>query len=157
MTNAPKNSLTPQKIAVLRAVSRMDFCTVLSVSTTLGRSAAVDIEALRMLGYISVVSSPRKDGSPSRLNTLTQQGTEALRTHDEPRAAVSGPTIGARPPLNRETYMGSEMQPYTGRAGSMDALKYPSRVGDELRYRDTPVTPTEKKARPEKSKTTKRS
>jgi hypothetical protein len=33
------------------------------------------------------------------------------------------------------------MRPFTGRAGSMDALKYPSRVGNQLRYRDDGTPP----------------
>jgi hypothetical protein len=33
------------------------------------------------------------------------------------------------------------MLPFTGRAGSMDALKYPSRVGNQLRYRDDGTPP----------------
>jgi hypothetical protein len=37
-------------------------------------------------------------------------------------------------------YEGSELRPYVGRAGSMDAFKHPSRVGERLHHPNGSVT-----------------
>jgi len=131
--------LSPELHAVLRAVARMDLSISVAISQHLGRSVARDMIALRTLGFIREVSSPRKDGTASYLNAITSKGTDALRIHDEERAASQLPAPGRRPSLDLGTYMGNDMLAFGSRAGSSDALKIPSRVGNELRYRDRPV------------------
>ena len=141
--------LTPDHLAVLRAVARMDLSLGITISQSLGRPVSEDLAELRAQGYVREVSSPRHDGAPSHLHTITAQGREALRGQDA-QSAASTPalTIGPRPPLHRETYNGSEMRPFTGRAGSMDALKYPSRVGNQLRYPDDGNEPARTDVKP---------
>lgn len=134
MTAPPFASLSPDHLAALRAVARMDLSHGIAIGQSLGRSASADLAALRADGYVREVASPRKDGTPNHLYTITSKGREALQSHDRPSDSAPGPTTGPRPPLRRETYTGTEMHPFTGRAGSMDALKYPSRVGNQLRY-----------------------
>lgn len=148
MTPPSSAFLTPDHLAVLRAVARMDLSLGNAIGQSLGRSVAEDLAALRAKGYVREVSSPRHGGTPSHLHTITVKGSEALRGQDEQRISAAAPTIGPRPPMHRETYNGSEMRPFTGRAGSMDALKYPSRVGNQLRYRDDGSEPARKDARP---------
>jgi hypothetical protein len=137
MTSPILASLAPDHLAVLRAVARVDLSLGITISQSLGRPVFEDLAELRARGYVREVSSPRHDGTPSHLHTTTVEGREALRRQDEQSASAPVPTIGPRPPLHRETYNGSEMRPFTGRAGSMDALKYPSRVGNQLRYPDS--------------------
>lgn len=148
MTPPSSAFLTPDHLAVLRAVARMDLSLGIAIGQSLGRPVSEDLAALRAQGYVREVSSPRHDGTPSHLHTITAKGSEALRGQDEQSVSAPVPTIGPRPPLHRETYNGSEMRPFTGRAGSMDALKYPSRVGNQLRYRDDGSEPVRKDARP---------
>lgn len=152
MTPSSPAFLTPDHLAVLRAVARMDLSLGVAIGQSLGRPVSDDLAELRAQGYVREVSSPRHDGTPSHLYTITASGREALRGQDEQGASAPVPTIGPRPPLRRETYTGSEMRPFTGRAGSMDALKYPSRVGNQLRYRDDvsepAPAPAPKDARP---------
>ena len=148
MTLQSPASLTPDHLAVLRAVARMDLSLGIAIGQSLGRPVSDDLAALRAQGYVREVSSPRHDGTPSHLHTITPQGREALQAHGEQGVTTPQPTVGPRPPLRRETYTGSEMLPFTGRAGSMDALKYPSRVGNQLRYRDDGAEPVVKDATP---------
>ena len=148
MTPPSSAFLTPDHLAVLRAVARMDLSLGNAIGQSLGRPVAEDLAALRAQGYVREVSSPRHDGTPSHLHTITVKGSEALQGQDEQRISAAVPTIGPRPLMHRETYNGSEMRPFTGRAGSMDALKYPSRVGNQLRYRDDGSEPARKDARP---------
>lgn len=150
MTSPNSDLLTQAELAVLRVVARMDLILGVAIGQTLGRPANDEVAALRMKGYVREISSPRHDGMPSHLYTITAAGSEALRVQDGHRAVAPGPTIGPRPPLDRETYAGSEMRPFTGRAGSMDALRYPSRVGNELRYRDDDSESRSKDAPPRK-------
>ncbi len=49
----------------------------------------------------------------------------AGRTIDSPGLHISNATSCG-------TYSGSELKPYTGRPGAMDAFKLPSRVGNRL-------------------------
>ncbi|MGO4395691.1 hypothetical protein AB4Z46_30475 [Variovorax sp. M-6] len=148
MTAPSPAILTPDHLAVLRAVARMDLSLGTVIGQSLGRPVSDDLAALRTQGYVREVSSPRQDGTASHLHAITAKGREALLGQDEQRVTAAVPTTGPRPPLRRETYTGSEMRPFTGRAGSMDALKYPSRVGNELRYRDEGGDPAGKDARP---------
>ncbi|MDH6170066.1 hypothetical protein M2282_005236 [Variovorax boronicumulans] len=134
MTSPIFAPLAPDPLAVLRAVARMDLSLGIAISQSLGRPVAEDLAELRARGYVREVSSPRHDGTPGHLHTITVQGREALQRQDEQSPSAPVPTLGPRPPLRRETYTGSELRPFTGRAGSMDALKYPSRVGSQLRY-----------------------
>lgn len=133
--------LSPDHLAVLRAVARMDLSLGTVIGQSLGRPVSDDLAQLRLQGYVREVSSSRHDGTPSHLHTITAKGREALQGQDETAPATPMPTLGPRPPLRRETYTGSEMRPFTGREGSMDALKYPSRVGNQLRYRDDGAAP----------------
>lgn len=153
MTLPPSASLTPDHFAVLRAVARTDLSPGIAISQSLGRPVSEELAELRTQGYVREVSSPRHDGTPGHLHTITAQGREALRRQDEQTAATPVLTIGPRPPLHRETYNGSEMRPFTGRAGSMDALKYPSRVGNQLRYPDDGTAPAARKDPPPPRKT----
>jgi len=148
MTLPSSAFLTPDHLTVLRAVARMDLSLGIVIGQSLGRPVSEDLAALRAQGYVREVSSPRHDGTPSHLYAITAKGSEALGEQSAQSVSASVPTIGPRPPLHRETYIGSEMRPFTGRAGSMDALKYPSRVGNELRYRDDGSEPARKDARP---------
>lgn len=148
MTASTSALLSPDHLAVLRAVARMDLSLGIAIGQSLGRPVTEDLAALRAQGYVREVSSPRHDGTPSHLQTITAKGSQALQAQDGLSASALMPTIGPRPPLRRETYTGGEMRPFTGRAGSMDALKYPSRVGNELRYRDDGSEPARKDAPP---------
>lgn len=141
MTASPSAFLSPDQLSVLRAVARVDLSHGVAISQSLGRPASEDLAVLRAQGYVREVVSPRKDGTPNHLHTITPRGREALQSHDEQCIVAAVPTTGPRPPLRRETYAGTEMHPFTGREGSMDALRYPSRVGNQLRYRDDPVAP----------------
>ncbi len=143
MTSSSPAPLSPDQFAVLRAVARMDLSLGIVIGQSLGRPVSDDLAALRLQGYVREVSSPRHDGTPSHLHTITAKGREALQGHEEQPVVSTAPTptLGPRPPLRRETYTGSEMRPNTARAGSMDALKYPSRVGNELRYREDGSAP----------------
>jgi hypothetical protein len=142
MTPSSPAFLSPDHIAVLRAVARMDLSLGTVIGQSLGRPVSDDLAELRLQGHVREVSSPRHDGTPGHLYTITTKGRDALQGRDEaPSNAAPTPTLGPRPPLRRETYTGSEMRPFTGRAGSMDALKYPSRVGNQLRYRDDGTPP----------------
>jgi len=148
MTPLSSAFLTPDYLAVLRAVARTDLSLGIVIGQSLGRPVFEDLAALRTQGYVREVSSPRHDGTASHLHAITAKGSEALRGQDEQSVSAPVPTIGPRPPLHRETYNGSEMRPFTGRAGSMDALKYPSRVGNQLLYRDDDSESARKDARP---------
>lgn len=150
MTAPPFASLSPEHLAVLRTVSRMELSLGASIGQNLGRPVAEDLAALCLQGYVRETSSPRTDGAPNHLYTITYKGSEALRRQDEQSVSGPGPTTGPRPPIRRETYTGTEMHPFTGRAGSMDALKYPSRIGDQLRYRDDVDAPADDKPDPAK-------
>lgn len=154
--NPPTDTLTPELAAVLRAVSRMDLTTALAVGKVLGRSPTEDLDALRELRFVRVVVSTRHDGTPNRFFTPTAQGTDALISFDREGDYVPVPTIGPRPSLTRETYMGGELQPFAERAGSMDALKYPSRVGDQRRYPEGASKTTDQNAEPIPVKASKR-
>jgi hypothetical protein len=147
MPARPFTPLSPEHLAVLRAVARMDLSTTVSLSQTLGRSAASDLASLHANGYVRKVASPRRDGAPNQLSTITPKGSEALLSQGEQPPPSPAPTTGPRPSSRPTTYLGTELQPFTARAGSNDALKYPSRVGDELRYPDgAGGTRAEKKA-----------
>ncbi|WP_219209522.1 hypothetical protein [Variovorax boronicumulans] len=156
MTTAPFAPLAPDHLAVLRTVARMDLSLGASIGQNLGRPVSDDLAALRAQGYIREISSPRTDGTPNHLHTITDKGNEALQRQAEQSPSAPVPTIGPRAPLRRETYTGTEMHPFTGRAGSMDALKYPSRVGDQLRYRDDASAPAAEQAAPAAAKAPKR-
>ncbi|WP_183024846.1 hypothetical protein [Variovorax sp. UMC13] len=140
MTARPSALLSPEQLSVLRAVARTDLVHGVAISQSLGRAAFTDLAVLRAEGYVREVLSPRKDGSPNHLNALTIKGREALQSHGGQCVSAGASTAAQRESLSRETYAGTEMHPFTGRAGSMDALKYPSRVGDQLRYREDPIT-----------------
>jgi hypothetical protein len=149
MTGQPFSTLTSDHIALLRAVAVMDLAQSSSLSKHIGKPVSEDLIALRTHGYIREISSPRKDGTLSHLHTITSLGKEVLQSQGDLNAILSVPTIGPRPPIRRETYTGAEMQPFTGRAGSADALRYPSRVGNELRYRhdsNEPASESKKKS-----------
>ena len=148
MTPPSSALLSPDHLAVLRAVARMDLSLGTVIGQSLGRPVSEDLAALRAQGYVRDVASPRHDGTASHLQAITAKGSEALRSQDGQGVSAPVPTTGPRPPLRRETYTGSEMRPFTGRAGSMDALKYPSRVGNELRYRDDVSDPARKDGQP---------
>lgn len=146
--NLSTNSLSPELVAVLRAASRMDLATALSIGKILGRPVADDLDRLRELRYVRMVSTPRPNGPPNRLYSVTPYGTDALKDYDRVGEPVPVPTIGQRPTAHRETYMGGELRQFADRAGSMDALRYPSRVGDQLRYPEHGPTSTETPATP---------
>jgi hypothetical protein len=152
MTPSSPAFLSPDHLAVLRAVARMDLSLGTVIAQSLGRPVSDDLAELRLQGHIREVSSPRHDGTPGHLYTITSKGREALQAQDAQAPTTPMPTLGPRPPLRRETYTGSEMLPFTGRAGSMDALKYPSRVGNQLRYRDDGAAPAGKDSKDGKDK-----
>lgn len=58
------------------------------------------------------------------------------------QAAQLGPRSHKAPPLPRTAtvhtglYTGTELAPYAGRPGAMDACALPSRMGNRLHYRD---------------------
>ncbi|MGJ7546636.1 hypothetical protein [Variovorax sp. LT1R16] len=156
MTAPSSASLSPDHLAVLRVVARMDLSHGAAISQSLGRPASEGLAVLRAEGYVREVASPRKDGTPNHLHTITAKGLDALQSQGDESISAPGPTTGPRPPLHRETYTGTEMHPFTGRAGSMDALKYPSRVGNQLRYRDDPIAPAGADPKPETALPSKR-
>lgn len=43
----------------------------------------------------------------------------------------------------RGQYDGAELRPYNGRPGAMHAFSLPSRMGNQLRYRDGRIKPVE--------------
>lgn len=77
MTAPPFASLSPDHLAALRAVARMDLSHGIAIGQSLGRSASADLAALRADGYVREVASPRKDGTPNHLYTITSKGREA--------------------------------------------------------------------------------
>ena len=56
----------------------------------------------------------------------------------KPTLNLTKPAVYIRPPvaMDKTHYDGAEQRPFLGRPGANDALTYPSRVGDTLRYRD---------------------
>lgn len=140
------SDLSPERHAVLSAVARMDLSVSVAISQHLGRSVANDVTALRLLGFIREVLSSRKDGTASNLIAITPKGKDALKVYDEQRTEGLLLTPPRRPSLDQGTYMGNDMVAFGSRAGASDALNFPSRVGNELRYRDKPTAPASKKA-----------
>lgn len=120
-------------LTVLRLISRMDLVLGVSVAHSFGRPVHDHIASLRAEGYISDQVSRRLDGTSALLYTVTNTGKAALAAKAKESADLT--TAASKSPLHRETYSGAELRPFTGRAGSMDALRIPSRVGNRLRFR----------------------
>ncbi|WP_286373310.1 hypothetical protein [Variovorax saccharolyticus] len=105
-------------------------------------------ETLRWLvkqGYVQEHPGLQSNGAASVLHSLSSKGQAALRKADAAAAPESPVPSIAMPRAARETsgsvYMGEELRPFTGRAGSMDAMKHPSRFGENLRHADGSITP----------------
>lgn len=131
-----RSTLTSEQIVVLQAVSKRDFIQSSTLSKNVGWPVREVLATVCALGYVAEVSSPRRDGTPIQLYAITALGMMELQKMQAQDVSEPVRTIGPRPPLTRETYNGAELQPFSGRSGSMDALKYPSRVGNNLRHRD---------------------
>jgi hypothetical protein len=144
MNTASPGPLTPDALAVLRVISRMDLSLGIAVGQSFGRTVTAELIALREQGYIREHVGRRHDGTPTQLYTITTKGSEALQEQDQKLEPIAARATGPSPALRREPYSGGEMRPFTGRAGAMDALKYPSRVGNRLHYRDGGIEPADK-------------
>ncbi len=137
MNHKATTPVSHELVAVLRAVSRMDFMPAAAIAQTLGRTVPQDLLTLCQPGHICEHLGRRFDGTPATLYTITAKGMALLAEMDDAAASETGVRPG-RPVLspNREAYDGSEMRPFSGRQGCLDALRHPSRVGDRLYYRD---------------------
>ncbi|MCR6478180.1 hypothetical protein NU688_18610 [Variovorax sp. ZS18.2.2] len=137
MNHKATASVSHAHVEVLRAVSRRDFMPASAIAQALGRTVPQDLLTLCQQGHICEHLGRRFDGTPATLYTITVKGAALLADSGHP----APPETGVRPgrPVSspiREAYDGSEMRPFNGRQGCLDALRHPSRVGDRLYYRD---------------------
>ncbi|WP_286374065.1 hypothetical protein [Variovorax saccharolyticus] len=105
-------------------------------------------ESLKWLveqGYVKEHPGLQSNGASSMLHSLSSKGQAALR---KAGAAVAIECPDPSPAMARVAsdtsgalYMGEELRPFTGRAGSMDAMRHPSRFGENLRHPDGSITP----------------
>ncbi|MDQ0086073.1 hypothetical protein J2W35_006454 [Variovorax boronicumulans] len=111
-----------------------------------GGSIQETMKMLCNLGYVREHTGRQSDGLPAHLYSLTSVGKAALETLDDETAAanlipgVAAPRVCAP---SSALYDGSEMRPYVGRPGALNAFKFPSRVGQRLYHPDGTVTPLE--------------
>lgn len=150
------DELPDDQLSVLRIVVRMDLSHGVAISQSLGRPAYESLAMLRAEGYVKEIPCPRRDGSPNQLYTITAKGREAVKSQLHPSVGATAVTTGPKPAVRHETYSGFEMRPFTGRAGSTDALKYPSRIGDQRHYRDDARALDDENAKLHQSKPVKR-
>lgn len=129
-------ALNPELLAVLRIVSRMDLMAPASISQTLGRTTNGDLMALGNLGYLREHAGRRLDGTADVLYSITDKGRKALDAQDLSQQSAPTHATGPTSPMVGALYEGAELRLSTSRAGAMDALRYPSRVGNRLYYRD---------------------
>jgi DNA-binding MarR family transcriptional regulator len=114
------------------------------IGTQSGRSVSA-LPALVDQGYVQEHSSRQGDGRRTSLFSLTASGESVLKAADEaPPARPAGVVASARTEgPSAAIYQGNELRPFAGRAGSMAAFAYPSRVGAFLHHSDGSITPIE--------------
>ncbi|MCR6481002.1 hypothetical protein NU688_32930 [Variovorax sp. ZS18.2.2] len=128
-------------VRVLRAVAHTNLSPLGAIASTTGMTVHEPLQVLRNKGYVREHGGVQGGGMPVLLYSITPKGKEALQALEiEPSdgmlsARAQGPSA---PPTKH--YDGAEMRPSTVRAGSMDAFKYPSRVGNSLHHVDGTVT-----------------
>jgi len=129
---------------LLRVISRMDLSLGIAIGQSFGQPVTAELMALHGQGYIREHIGRRHGGTPTQLYTITAKGRGALQEQNKKLGPVPTRTTGPSPPLRRETCSGGAIRPFTGRAGAMDALKYPSRVGNRLHYRVEEIEPADR-------------
>lgn len=86
----------------------------------------------RHFGAMYVLPSAPPDEDPGRSSALARRLDQAAMF--APRSHKGPPQRSYTP--GESSYQGTELEPYTGRPGAMDACDMPSRMGDRLHYRD---------------------
>ncbi len=118
----------------------MDLTPASAIAQTLGRAVPQDLLTLCQQGHIREHLGRRFDGTAATLYSIAAKGLALLAEMDRTAVPEAGAALrGSAQPPNREAYDGSEMHPFDGRRGSLDALRHPSRVGERLYYRDGAV------------------
>jgi hypothetical protein len=137
--------LDPELVTVLRAVAHMNLSGISAISQHAGGTVRGALQTLRNRGYIREHTGHQNDGGATRLYSLTAKGEEALieMGHGEATMPIPARAVPRSSGPGTAIYDGSEMRPFVGRPGAMDAFRYPSRVGKRLYHPDGSVTPVE--------------
>ncbi|MDM0029824.1 hypothetical protein [Variovorax saccharolyticus] len=142
---SPAAPLKSEQVALVRALEKSNM----TPSNALVKTGICGVhETLSWLveqGYVQEHPGRQSNGASSMLHSLSSKGQAALRKAGAALATESPVPSLAMPRAARDTsgsvYMGEELRPFTGRAGSMDAMKHPSRFGENLRHADGSITP----------------
>ena len=88
-----------------------------------------------------LISNGDIKSGPNNIFSITNTGADTyMKLQDERPLYIEGDSKIARKrvasaSVNYSKYVPLELRPFDGRPGSMDFLKYPSRIGEELIYR----------------------
>lgn len=145
MPSKPDKPLAPELLKILRAIAHTDLATLSTIAHHAGSNTHGLLMTLRERGYLSEHVGRQRNGSPTTMYSVSVKGKDALKKSEDESNCTPGiepvPALAAAPIApSGGVYGGSEMRPYTGRPGAMDAFKFPSRVGDRLHHRDGSVT-----------------
>ncbi|MDM0029887.1 hypothetical protein [Variovorax saccharolyticus] len=139
-------SLNSDQVALLRALDKSNMAPSNALIKTGIGGVHETLKWLVEQGHVQEHPSLQCNGASSMLYSLSSNGQRALQQAGE--AAAQRPVTAPAPVRGRTdtsgaVYMGDELRPFTGRAGSMDAMKHPSRFGENLRHADGSMTPVE--------------
>lgn len=139
--------LTEELAAVLRTVAQADLCEPSTIAKAHGRAVAEQLDQLHAAGLVMRQAARRLDRTRTTLYSISATGRERLNAYDGGfRHRLTGsshvPPIAAPRTAHLTTkglYTGTELRPYNGRPGAMDAFALPSRIGGRLHYRNGAV------------------
>ena len=146
MNRRINQSLDAELLKVLAAVAQSHLSVRSSVEERAGCSVDEPLLTLCKRGYVREHVRGKSEAGTATMYSITVKGEDALREHrKEPEIGSDHSVAGPLSSPPSEIYDGSEMRPYVGRTGSMNAFSFPSRFGNRLHHRDGSVTPVSAK------------
>ena len=127
-------AVSPAAIGLLRIFARHNPSTLTQMAVLAGgpvRQQADRLAALRLIRARRGV--PQSDSRVGAVYQITPAGRAVVVAADH--AAQTAPPKPAHK-ARKSDYDGADLRPYTGRPGANEWNSHPSRIGNELRYRD---------------------